>query len=253
MLSLPPLGDAEDLRSLRTGGCQLGKVGRPVQHMAGDLNPVVHEHRLHLRDHRPVDLEVRVAPVLRALCPPGPVRRDAATAGKGHTVIHHQQLAVGAVVQPPQLRPVRRVELVDLDAGRAHTLGQAFVHLCAADTIEQHMHLDTLACAFGQGIGELLRDITRPVDVGFEGDAAARAADRGQHRREDLVAVEQGGDAVAIEEGRAEQQAQFAGEGRVGQCMHALDAPLDLAFAAASDIHDPQPHQPRQQQQASQP
>jgi hypothetical protein len=77
------------------------------------------------------------------------------------------------------------------------------------------VHLDAGARAFGQRIGEFLADRFGPVDIGFEGDRLFRFADRLQHGGEDLVAVEQHLDLVALDHGRAEQHAERAAELRV--------------------------------------
>jgi hypothetical protein len=148
---------------------------------------------------------------------------------------------------------MRRVELVHFDAGILHAFDQLIVHLRAAHPVEQHMHLHAVACAFGQRIGERAADLARPVDVGLEGDGDSCAADGGQHRREDLIAIEQCRHPVAVEKRGPEQHTELAREGRIAQRMHALDAPLDLGFATASGVDDEQADGKRHQQHATQP
>lgn len=75
------------------------------------------------------------------------------------------------------------------------------------------MDADAVAGAVGEGVGELLADVTFPVDEGFEGDGAACGTNGGEHGGEDLVAVAEGGDAVAGEDGRAEKIAEGLLEG----------------------------------------
>ena len=181
--------------------------------------------------------------VLRVARPRG---RNAHAAGKAHLPVHHQQLAVGAVVQAGQVVPVGFVELFNQHPGRLH-LGQvAFFHLGAAHPVEQHMHGHTGAGALAQGVGKLLADVARPVNVGFEGDAFLGGFDRGQHGRKDLVAVEQLRHRIAAHDARAQQAAQGALELRVGGAVQARQLLLHF-FLARREVECQQDKGPRGQ------
>ena len=117
-------------------------------------------------------------------------------------------------------------------AGRLHLGDERLVHLLRADPVEQDVHLDAGARALGQGIGELLADRSRPVDVGLEVDRLLGAADRREHRREDPVAVDEHAVAVAVQHRRPEQHAHRVQELRVLGRVEALDLLLDLLLAA---------------------
>ena len=214
-------------------GLQQRKVARPVQDFAGELDPVVEEHRLHLRHHRPFDGEVAVAPVLRVLGVTGPLGRDADTAGEAELAVDDEQLAVGAVVEAAEMGPARRVIAADLAAGVGDFGDERFVHLGAADPVEQHVHLDTGTGPLGERGGELAADVARPVDVRLEGDGLPGTANGSQHRREDLVAVEEHAVAVPAHHRRPKQGTELLHEARVLERVEALDAALDLLLAAA--------------------
>ena len=68
MLSLPPAGEADEhVRRLVADRIQRREIVVAVEHLATGLDPVVVERRLHLRDRRPLDPEMRVAPVIGVL------------------------------------------------------------------------------------------------------------------------------------------------------------------------------------------
>jgi hypothetical protein len=73
-------------------------VGVAVEHFGPDLEPVVEEGRLHLRDGGTLQAEVAVTPVLRILRVARPVVRDADSAREGHPPVHDEQLAMGPVI-----------------------------------------------------------------------------------------------------------------------------------------------------------
>ena len=89
---------AEHLRIHITASLKRRKVSRAVQHVAADLDPVVQEHRLHLRHHRTGHRIVHVAPVPGVLRIAGPLRAYTHAAGETQATIDDEQLAVRAVV-----------------------------------------------------------------------------------------------------------------------------------------------------------
>ena len=240
MLSEPPPGEVtSELRHLPAGFAKLGKIRFSVQHMAGDLDPVLHEGGLHVRHRGAFEAEMRVAPVLRILRIAAPFVGDADAAGIADAPVDHHDLAMRAVVDGGEGVPAQRVVLLDFHPGGLHLLDRAVVDLAAAEGVEQHVHLHAGFGALGKRAGELRADLARPVDVALEGDGAARAADRLQHVAEDLVAVEQGLRAIAAEERRAEHHIHGAPELRIGDRVERLDALLD-ALVAEAEIRDQQ-------------
>ena len=209
------------------------EVDAAVQHPAGRLGPVVVEHRLHLRHHRAAHPEMGVAPVLGVLGVAAPLVGDADAAGVAHPAVDHQDLAVRPVVEPRQVRPVRLVIALDLDAGALHPLERGLVEPGAADPVEQHVHLDAVPGAVREGVGELVADRAVPVDVRLEADRRLRAADVFEHRLEDPVAVDQHLGGIALDERRAEQEREVAGEGRIAGVVQPLERPVDLLLGGA--------------------
>src|SRR5690606_8293157 len=110
----------EQVRLHVPGRLQRREIVGTVEHAAGGLDPVVVEGGLDLGHHRSVDAEVDVAPVVRVRGAALPLVGDAAPAGEADPAVHHQQLAVGAVVHPAEVVPVQRAVTLDLDAGVLH-------------------------------------------------------------------------------------------------------------------------------------
>ena len=98
----------------------------------------------------------------------------------------------------------KKVLLVVLTLIVAGVIAVLGLNLMAGEKkITQHVDPDPAFGALRQRIGERFADFARPVDIGFERDRRAGAADRSQHRREYLVSVEQRFDAVAGHERRS--------------------------------------------------
>ena len=105
---------------------------------------------------------------------------------------------MGAVVQFVQGVPLGRPEPGDRGAGPLELVDEAVVHLGGADRIQQDVDLDAGGGAFGERLGELRRDGAGPVDVGGEVDRLRGVLDRFQHGGEDLAAVAEHRDPVAL-------------------------------------------------------
>ena len=153
---------------------------------------------------------MRIAPVLGVLRVPAPLVADPDAAGEADVAVDDQQLAMGAVVHAIEVVPAQGMELAHLHPGVAHLLELLLLHLVAADPVQQDVDLDAGAGPLGQGLGEVVADLARPVDVGLEIDGVLRAADRLEHRGEDLVPVLQRREAVAADDVGAEQHAHRA-------------------------------------------
>lgn len=96
---------------------------------------------------------MRITPERRVLSAAGPLRRNADATREPDATVNHQQLAVGSIVQASQMGPVRRMELAHLHASIPQSGEHDFIHLGAADPIEQHLHLHALTRSLGQSIG----------------------------------------------------------------------------------------------------
>ena len=151
---------AEHLRLAGARRSQRGELVRAMRHVTGHLDPVVDEHRLHLRKHRSLDLEMGVSPMRRVLSAAGPLLRHAHTASEAGAAVDDQQLAVRALVQGPEMGPVGWMELSNRDVCRRQGCDQTLVvHLRAAYPVQQDMDPHTLAGPLGQCIGELAADV----------------------------------------------------------------------------------------------
>ena len=218
------------------GRSQRRKVVAAVQYFARDLDPVVVERGLDLRDDRTFDLEVHVAPMVRVLRMALPLVGDADAACEADRAVDDQQLAVRTVVQAAEVVPLEWPVHPDLDAGLPQLLQERVLDLDAAGPVDHDFDCDACLRSLRKGVGKLPPDIARPVDVGLEVDGLPGGPDCREHRREDLVAVLQVPDLVAWHDGRPEQHGHFATELRVGDCIAMLDLPLELLLRR-SEIH----------------
>ena len=202
------------------------------------LHPVVAKGRLHLGDRRAFDFVMGVAPVILRAAVAGPHVGDADSARKSDPAVHHQQLAMGAIIQAGQIIPAQRMVPLDLDACGLHG-GQKFpIDLVGAQPVQQYMNLHPGLRPLAQGIRELPADVARPINVGFERDRFLGGPNRLQHGRKYLIAVLQRRHPVAGQDCGAEQLAHAAQELRivdgkpVGQLI--TDFPLPTPGDAAA-------------------
>jgi hypothetical protein len=93
------------------------------------------------------------------------------------------------------------------------------------------VHLDAGAGTFGQRVGELFADCVRPVNVALECDGLLRSANGNEHGGKNSVAIQQGFETVALQNGRPEQYPHRARKGRIGSRVAALDALLNFLLA----------------------
>jgi hypothetical protein len=100
----------------------------------------------------------------------GPLVGDADAAGEADPAVDDEELPVRAVVEPAEVRPARRVVLLDLDAGRLQLLDQRLVHLREPTQSSSTCTLTPARARSARALGELLADRPRPVDVGLEVD-----------------------------------------------------------------------------------
>ena len=243
MLSPPPLGEeVKTCASASPADIQVRKVRFALQDLAGGLDPVVHERRLHLRNRGPFDAVVRVAPVLRRFGVAIPVVGDTDAAGEADLAVHDQELAVRAVVHAREVVPAKWMVVLYLDTRGYHAVDEAGLHFLAADPVDQDMDRDAGLRALGQGIDECAADLARPVDVRLEADGLLRALDGGEHRGKYLGAVLEVRDAVAVADRRPEQGAELVQELRIVDRVMVLELALDALFTGREiereDGHD---------------
>ena len=99
-----------------------------------------------------------------------PLIRNANPAGKGDLAVHHQDLAVGAVIEAVEVIPAQRAIAVHVHAAAFYQIQKIIIHLHAASPVQKHLYLHSGAGALGQGLGKLLSDFTSPIDIGFKGE-----------------------------------------------------------------------------------
>jgi hypothetical protein len=103
------------------------KNSQAVRHLTRHLDPVVRKHRLHLGHYWPLHLEMGVPPMVWILRAARPLRCNAHAASEGYSAIHHQQLAVGAVVHAAQVEPLWWVKFAYLYTGRRQLINKCFI------------------------------------------------------------------------------------------------------------------------------
>ena len=134
---------------------------------------------------------------------------------------------MGAIVELGQRVSVGLVELANFNTRSTHTLKQIFLHLRAADPVDQHVDFDTDPRTLGQCAGESLAYITRPINIGPEIDGVFSCLDGPQHGRENLLAIEQFADLVSRNYAGAEQTAHGARELLVSNAVEVRQLQLD--------------------------
>ena len=158
-----------------------------------------------------------------------PLLRDAYPAGEADPAVDDQQLAVGAVLQAPHGVGPERTKPAERHSGIAHLVDQRAVHLRSAEGIDDHVALDARARPVAQSLRDIDRDVALPVGVGEQVDRLFGTRDGAEVGGEDLVAVDEQLDVVAIGDGRAGQRLGSAQEVRLGS----VHLPAQLVAVAA--------------------
>src|ERR1700682_2111986 len=102
---------------------------------------------------------------------------------------------MGAIIETHRPIPKTNLEWLDrivfgdLDAGICHQLDRFTIQPLRSLPVENDVDGDMRAGAFGQRLGELAANISLPINVGLEIDGTPSAADRSQHRGENLGSV----------------------------------------------------------------
>ena len=155
----------------------------------------------------PATAEVRLAPVVLVLSVSEPLIADAGSAGEADAAVDDEEAPMRAVIQPGERVPGERVVALDLRARLLHALQILVVDSAAARPVEQDVDLHAGSRPFGEGLGELLPHLSRPVDVVLERDGPLRPPNGFEHRRKDLISVEELDHVVPVEQRRAQKVA----------------------------------------------
>ena len=183
-------------------------------------------------DYRTLDAIVRIAPMLGILCMASPFICYTYAARETVPPINDQQLAMCAVVQFTQLIPVQLVIFFYLDSGLLHLGEQLRIHLVAADPIEKDMNFDACATPFSEGVRKFPADCPGPINEGLEGYGLPGTAYCLQHRRENLIAIQQRFNSIAIQHVRTEHCSHRAGKLRIIGAVKARNRMLNAFFTA---------------------
>ncbi len=114
--------------------------------------------------------------------------------------------------------------------GRLHLPDQPLVHLEAPHEIENDIDVHSRPRPFRQCIGEFIRDLARPIDVGREIDGPPRLGDGLEHGREYLIAIPERLDTVAGYDARCEDAFHRLPEACIRSGMIMADHVLKLGF-----------------------
>ena len=183
------------------------------------VGPVVEERTQQAGDRRPAHRQVRVTPLRFVAGVAGPFLRDSHAAAESDRVVAHQDLAMRAPVRLGDLGHLlveERPEPTDITPGFGHLVDQRLVDLAGADGVEQDPHPTPPTCRVSKFLGKGDGDVARPVHERDEVDRPCGISDRGEHRREDLVAVAQDLDLVAERGRNAEETVQSVDRSLIG-------------------------------------
>ena len=98
-------------------------------------------------------------------------------------------------------QPVQRTEPPDANAGVLHHVDQLALDRMRAPRVQEDPNPDARPRALGERLGERRPDLATPVDERQEVDRVLSLGDGSEHRREDLVAVAEDLDEVALRRG----------------------------------------------------
>jgi hypothetical protein len=177
-----------------------------------------------------------VAPVVGVLGVARPLLGDTDPAGQPDLAVGHEDLAMRPVGHPARGVRLRRPEARDPHVRLAHLLDEVLLDLDAAHRIDDHVDLDARACPLTQGVGHVTSDVAAPVDVGEQAQRALGAADGVEVGGEDVVAVDQQLDLVAVGDRGAGQRLGGAQEHRVAnvELVGAVEVVAVAALAAVA-------------------
>jgi hypothetical protein len=188
-----------------------------AQDHAGRLQPVLGEGRLHVLDDRPLHAHVGVAPVIGGAPVAHPLAADAGPAREADAAVHDEDATVIALVVTADDVLAQRPEPREVAARHPHEVEVLGGNGQRAERVEEDVDADAGATA----LGHRLRDVAshRPflVVVLRVGDRALGRADAGQHRREDVLTVQQDLGGVAADDRRAGVRLQRGEERRLAQ------------------------------------
>ena len=132
---------------------------------------------------------------------------------------------------------MRRVKFAHLHPCCFHRVDERLIHFRAADPVKQHMYLYAIARAFDQRGCKITTNITRPVNIGLEGDRGPRISNRVKHRGKNFIAILQNLVPIASNKGRPQQHPQFMQEAWIFQGIVSVDMLLDFLLAAREIDH----------------
>ena len=178
----------DDLHHVLPYGAMAEAIGVRLHQVAAGLHPVVEERGSQTVDRRALHPEMGVAPFMVIAGVALPLRCDADAAGEPGRLVAHEDLAMGAVVDVPDVTGGHGPEPPHVAAGLLHRPDEGLVDVAGADRVPQHPHPDPCAGPSGQRGREPLCDVTGPIDEREEVDGVPRAvrwrrAWRGRSRR----------------------------------------------------------------------
>ncbi len=227
------------MRPHRTHRGERREEFRPHQRLGGLLQPILGEDGLDVVHDRALDPHAGVAPVFLVLAVAGPLLGDAVAEHVGHLAVENGELAVGPVIEQPDVLDLEGVEPRDPDACLLHQLEELVVPVLRADGVQGEPDLHSLAGTGSQRFGQAPADVPLPPDVGLDVDRLPGRRDVAEEGGEELVAVLQDLDAVAREDGRAGQPRDRREHGLEAAEVRDLDVGLPLP-----------PRRPEQERQA---
>jgi hypothetical protein len=162
---------------------------------------------------RSFDADVGLPPVARRAAVTRPLLAHARAAREADAPVDDEDAPVIAMVDPLDRQRIDGMVGGHVTARVLHQLPVLLRHAVATDGVQQHVDAHTGTAAPGQSLGHVARDVTFLIDEVGEGDRRLRLADRGEHRRKDLVTVQEDLRAVARHQRRVGMRLERADEG----------------------------------------
>ena len=101
------------------------------------FDPVVHERRLHLRNCRSLQTEMRIAPMFRGIRRPRPfVGDDPHSPGEAYPPVNNEQFSMSSMIHSRKIVPTQGVISFDFNSGRFHIVQQRAIDLSTPQPIQ---------------------------------------------------------------------------------------------------------------------
>src|SRR6266446_5055994 len=143
-----------------------------IQDFSGSFQPILNKSSLNVESSVPLNPKHGVTPAGMATLGKAPPIRKSCSADEGGRTVHHNHLAMGAIIGTKPIVPARGV--LDTSSGLSQRFEIALGSGEAAECVHHQATFHSGASAFCQNFKQPSRDLPSVKNVGFDIDAALR-------------------------------------------------------------------------------